>query len=97
MGIYISDNQMDGTIPIIPEKSFKGWLRDILGAKKIEDGYIHAFADFHTAIMAKYAIDGPDEPESVIFKCLIPKGTKVYFGDNHDICTKQMIIRRKAW
>ena len=69
------------------EKYFKA----MRGAKMVGSGFLHAFRTCVAAIHWRGVMRGR-EPYTlfVIAECIIPEGTRYYFGTNGDICSKKL-------
>jgi hypothetical protein len=66
-------------------------LKTIRSYKIVSSGFLHAFRTYIAATHWKEAMQGREPYTSfVIAECIIPAGTRYYFGTNGDICSKKL-------
>lgn len=63
-----------------------------LFSRRVDDGFIHVWATLENARKFKFHINPRKQfGESIkIVKCIIPKGTFYYIGDNKEIATRKL-------
>jgi hypothetical protein len=78
---------MDTVVNVNEPLKAKGWSISIIPYEKAR-GYIHTYSSLN---VARASIMVLDDPSVVIFKCIIPKGTKYHISAYYtEYCSKQI-------
>lgn len=66
------------------EYEFRSFWRHKLGfSRVVESGFIHTYRDNHSTPLGK---------KELVFKCIIPKGTKYFIGVDNDYASERIIF-----
>jgi hypothetical protein len=62
---------------------------------RIYSGYFHAFQYEEIANQEAAYLNIEEDGEYYIYEAIIPKGSKYYLGLNYQICSEEIIIKKK--
>jgi len=89
-----------GTEVITPEsKKILSWRApgESLWNRRVAEGYIHVCGNLARACLIQLELDilCDETQECVVWKCVIPKGTLYFRGENDDLCAKKIRLVEK--